>query len=101
MIATMRRVTDQDSMPLPSPEPRAVRPLVAGDAGAPALALFAVHRDHRRRWARVPYRLEAARLPAGPPAPAEVDADNIAGRRTQPDHLVAGQLRPDALAVRQ
>src|SRR5215213_2185623 len=69
-------------------------------ACTPPPLVVAAHRDHRGGDGLGPRRFIASWLPARTAALAEVDADDLAGRRLHTRHLVPRQLRPDAIAIR-
>src|ERR671913_74416 len=75
--------------------------LAAGAAGPPPPLVVSSHRDHPGGDRLRPGRFVTSWLPTRPPALAEIDADDLAGRGLHARHLIPCQLRPDAVAVRQ
>ena len=73
----------------------------AGAARPPTPLVVTSHRDHRGGDGLGSGRFVASWLPTRTPALAEIDADDLTGRRLHPRHLIPRQLRPDAIAVRQ
>src|SRR5215211_7378994 len=79
-----------------------VRGRSAASAARPPTPLVVTsHRDHHGGDSFGPGWFVASWLPARAPALAEIDTDDLAGRRLNARHLIPRQLRPDAMAVRQ